>query len=71
MKAARLKPLVWPTALLTVGVAGGWLAEQAVARWQDYQLYGIARPVADLTLVIGVIWLVVAVIRIALAARRR
>lgn len=68
---ARLKPLVWPVALLAVGVAGGGLAEQAVARWQDYQLYGIARPVADLTMVIGAVWLVVAAVRIALAVRRR
>lgn len=70
MKTRRLDPLVWPVALLAVGVALGWLAEQAVGRWQDYQMYGIARPVADLTVAIGVVWLVVAVIRIALAARR-
>jgi hypothetical protein len=42
-----------------------------VGRWQGYQMYSIARPVADLTVVIGAVWLVVAVIRIALAARRR
>ena len=57
-------PLVWPVALLTVGAAAGWLAEFAVGRWQDYQLYGLARPVADLLLVIGAIWLVVAVIKV-------
>lgn len=67
----RLRPLVWPVALLAVGIAGGWLAEQAVARWQDYQLYGIGRPAADLTTLIGAVWLAAAVIRIALAARRR
>ncbi len=62
MKRIRLRPLVWPVALLTVGAAAGWLAEFAVGQWQDYQLYGMARPVADLLLVIGTIWLVVAVI---------
>ncbi len=62
MKKVRLKPPVWPVALLTVGAAASWLAEFAVGRWQDYQLYGIARPVADLLLVIGAVWLVVGVI---------
>lgn len=62
VKRRRFKPLVWPLSLLTVGVAAGWLAEFAVGRWQDYQLYGIARPVADLLMIIGVVWLVVAVI---------
>lgn len=62
MKKGRFKPLVWPAALLIVGAAANWLAEFAVGRWQDYQLYSISRPVADLLLVIGVVWLVVAVI---------
>jgi hypothetical protein len=62
VKRSRLKPLVWPVSLLTVGAAASWLAEFAVGRWQDYQLYGIARPVADLLLIIGGVWLVVAVI---------
>jgi hypothetical protein len=62
MKKGRLKPLVWPCALLVVGVAANGLAEFAVGRWQDYQLYSISRPVADLLLVIGGVWLVVAVI---------
>ncbi|WP_439476597.1 hypothetical protein [Brevundimonas sp.] len=62
MKRTRFKPLVWPLSLLTVGMAAGWLAEFAVGRWQDYQLYGLARPVADLLLIIGATWLVVAVV---------
>jgi hypothetical protein len=62
VKRIRPGPLVWPVTLLTVGAAAGWLAEFAVGRWQDYQLYGLARPVADLLLVIGAVWLVVAVI---------
>ena len=61
----RFRPLVWPVVLLVVGMGAGWLAEFAVGQWQDYQLYGLARPVADLLLVIGVVWLVVAVIRVA------
>ena len=64
MKKGRLKPLVWPVALLIVGVAANGLAEFAVGRWQDYQLYSISRPVADLLLIIGAVWLVVAVINL-------
>jgi hypothetical protein len=58
----RLRPLVWPAALLGAGLSTGWLAELDVGRWQDYGLYGLARPVADLLLLIGTVWLVVAVI---------
>ena len=58
----RLRPLVWPITLLAAGALTGWLAEVAVGRWQDYGLYGLARPVADLLMVIGAVWLVVAVI---------
>lgn len=60
-----MKPLVWPVALLLAGLLTSLLAEFAVGRWQDYQLYGIARPVADLLLVIGAVWLVVAAIGVA------
>ena len=65
MRRRRLKPLVWPVALLLAGLLTSLLAEFAVGRWQDYQLYGIARPVADLLLVIGAVWLVVAAIGVA------
>lgn len=62
VRRRRLKPLIWPAALLAVGLGAGWLAEFAVGRWQDYQLYGMARPVADLLLIIGVVWLAAAVV---------
>jgi hypothetical protein len=65
VRRVRLKPLVWPVPLLAVGVLGGWLAEFAVGRWQDYQLYGLARPVADLLIIIGAVWLAVAGIGVA------
>jgi len=65
MKRTRFELLVWPLSLLAVGLAVSWLAEFAVGRWQDYQLYGLARPVADLLLIIGAIWLVVAVVGVA------
>lgn len=69
MKKGRLKPLVWPVTLLLVGAAANGLAEFAVGRWQDYQLYSISRPVADLLLVIGAVWLVVAVIGVVRGRR--
>jgi hypothetical protein len=68
-RRGAVRPLIWPVALLGVGVLIGWLAEEAVGRWQDYQLYGLTRPVADLLMIIGAIWLVVAVI--GLVRRRR
>lgn len=69
MKRLALKPLVWPASLLTVGMAAGWLAEFAAGRWQNYQLYGLTRPVADLLLIVGTIWLVVAVIGVVRKGR--
>jgi hypothetical protein len=69
MKKVRLKPLVWPVALLIVGAAANWLAEFAVGRWQDYQLYSISRPVADLLLIIGAVWLAAAVIGVVRGRR--
>jgi hypothetical protein len=70
MRRDRFKPLVWPVALLVVGTGLGWLADFAVGRWQDYSLYGLTRPVADLLLIIGAVWLVVAMGRV-LRDRRR
>ena len=65
MRPNRFKPLVWPISLLIAGSLIGWLAEFAVGRWQDYQLYGLTRPVADLLMIIGAVWLMVAVVRVA------
>jgi hypothetical protein len=65
----HLRPLVWPVAVLLAGTLTGWLAETAVGRWQDYGLYGLTRPVADLLLVIGAVWLVVAVVGVVRGGR--
>ncbi|HST92432.1 MAG TPA: hypothetical protein VLJ13_09580, partial [Brevundimonas sp.] len=67
----RFRALLWPVAVLVAGLLAGWGAETAVARFQNYALYGFARPVADLLLIIGAVWLVVAVARMALARFRR
>lgn len=68
MRRRALQPLVWPLALLAAGLAAGWTAEAAVGRFEAYGIYGFARPVADLLLLIGAAWLVVAAIGMA---RRR
>lgn len=62
MRRNRLKPLVWPVSLLVIGAVGGWLADVAVGRWQDYYLYGLTRPIADLLMIFSAIWLTVAVV---------
>ena len=49
--------------------AAGGLADFAVGRWQDYGLYGLARPVADLLLLISAAWMVVAVIDVVRGRR--
>lgn len=69
MKRSRFKPLVFPAALLAIGVLGGWGADFAVGRWQDYGLYGLSRPVADALMVLGGVWLVVASVGVARARR--
>ncbi|MBX9803072.1 MAG: hypothetical protein K2Y04_09945 [Caulobacteraceae bacterium] len=66
---SRLRPLVWPAALLGAGLLAGGLADFAVGRWQDYGLYGLARPVADLLLLISAVWMVVAVIDVVRGRR--
>lgn len=61
----RLKSLVWPLAVLAVGVLAGWAADFAVGRYQAYGVYGLARPVADLMMIIGGVWLFITVLRLA------
>jgi hypothetical protein len=65
----HLRPLVWPVAILLAGTLTDRLAETAVGQWQDYGLYGLTRPVADLLLVIGAVWLVVAVVGVVRGRR--
>jgi hypothetical protein len=69
MKRSRFKPLLFPAALLAVGVLGGWGADFAVGRWQDYGLYTLTRPVADVLLMAGVVWLVMASVGVTRARR--
>jgi len=58
------KVLLWPLAVLFAGALTSGAAETAVGRFQAYQVYGLVRPVADLLLVIGGVWLVVVLVRL-------
>lgn len=66
-----LKSLVWPLTVLAVGALASWAAETAVGRFEAYGVYGFARPVADLLLVIGGLWLIAGVIRLAFSRPNR
>jgi hypothetical protein len=70
LKRRPLKSLLFPALILLIGVVIGQVAEHAVGYRQAYGFYGLARPVADLTLLIGTVWLIGAVVRVLLARRR-
>ena len=64
MRAGRFKPLVWPVALLSAAVIVGGLAELSVRSLATAGLYGMLKIVSDMTVVIALIWGVVAVFRV-------
>ncbi|MGV9008403.1 hypothetical protein [Brevundimonas sp.] len=71
MRRGRLQPLVWPVAVL---IASGFtaLAAEATARSvETVTLYGLIKMTSDLLIVIGLIWLVIALIQIFRAVRQR
>lgn len=67
----HLKPLVWPLAVL---IASGFtaLAAEATARSvETVTLYGLIKMTSDLLLVIGLIWLIPALVQVARRAGQR
>jgi membrane-bound ClpP family serine protease len=54
----RLKPLVWPVALLIAAGLTALLAEATTRSVETVTLYGMVKLVSDLVLVIGATWLV-------------
>ena len=60
----RLKPLVWPVALLIAAGLTALLAEPTTRSVETVTLYGMVKLVSDLVLVIGVVWLIVALFRV-------
>ncbi len=65
----RLKPLVWPVALLVAAGLTALLAEATTRSVETVTLYGMIKLVSDLVLVIGVVWLIVALFRVVRPAR--
>ncbi len=70
MKARRLKPLVWPVALLVAGGLTALLAEATTRSVETMTLYGMVKLVSDLVLVIGVVWLADAIVRVVRRQKR-
>ena len=67
----RLKPLVWPFALLIAGSLTALLAEATTRSVETVTLYGVVKLVSDLVLLIAVVWLIVGLIRVIRPARPR
>ncbi len=70
MKARRLKPLVWPVALLVAGGLTALMAEATTRSVETITLYGMVKLVSDLVLVIGVVWLADAIVRVVRRQKR-
>ena len=70
MKRRRFKPLVWPVALLLAGGLTALLADATARSVETATLYGMIKLVSDLVLVIGVVWLIVALFRVVRPAKR-
>ena len=66
----RLKPLVWPVALLIAAGLTALLADATTRSIETVTLYGMIKLVSDLVLVIGVVWLIVALFRVVRPAKR-
>ena len=70
MKRRRLRPLVWPLALLIAGGLTALLAEATTRSVETVTLYGMVKLVSDLVLLIGVVWLAAALFRVVRPAKR-
>ena len=71
MRRGRLKPLVWPVAVLIAAGLTAIAAEATVQSVETITLYGLIKMTSDLVLVIGLVWLVVAAIQIVRTSRQR
>lgn len=67
----RLKPLVWPVALLIAAGLTALLADATTRSVETVSLYGMIRLVSDLVLVIGFVWLIVGLFRVAKPGKAR
>ena len=64
MNRRRLKPLVWPVALLIAAGLTALLADATTRSIETVTLYGMIKLVSDLVLVIGVVGLVFGMFRV-------
>ena len=69
-RSRRLKPLVWPVALLIAAGLTALLADATTRSIETVTLYGMIKLVSDLVLAIGLVWLVVAALRVARSGGR-
>ena len=67
----RLKPLVWPAALLIAAGLTALLAEATTRSVETVTLYGMLKLASDLVLVIGVLWLGLGLFRVFRPSPRR
>lgn len=67
----RLKPLVWPFALLIAGGLTALLAEATTRSVETVTLYGMVKLVSDMVLLIAVIWLIVSLFRVVRPSPKR
>ena len=66
----RLKPLVWPVALLLAGGLTALLADATARSVETATLYGMIKLVSDLVLVIGGVWLIVGLVQAVRSPKR-
>ncbi len=66
----RMRPLVWPVALLIAAGLTALLADATTRSVETITLYGMVKLVSDLVLVIGIVWLIVGLVRVARPAKR-
>ena len=66
----RLKPLVWPFALLIAAALTALLADATTRSIETITLYGVVKLVSDLVLVIAVVWLIAGLFRVVRPADR-
>ena len=67
----RLKPLVWPVALLVAAGLTALLADATTHSVETITLYGMVKAVSDLVLVIAVVWLAAGLFRVIRPAAPR
>lgn len=69
MRPVGSTPFVWPLALLAVG--GGMIGlAHGLARLEGFRLYGLVEAMGEIVGLIGLVWLIVAALKIAVRRGR-